>query len=57
VQEPTGLTSSESEFKFVAIVRDKNGRICLDEETLCNPEKLAQIVEALNGTRTLNRDS
>jgi hypothetical protein len=57
VQEPLGPTSEESDIKFVAIVRDSLGRICLDEETLLNPERLAQIVEALNGSNTPNRSA
>lgn len=50
------MDASIGRAQFVAIVRDKLGRIVIDESVLLNSEKLTQIVEAVRGSYPSDRD-
>lgn len=50
------MNSDESEISLVAVVRDKFGRICLDEAVFFDNDRLQKIQEAVTNGRN-SRDS
>ena len=50
------MNLENSELELVAVVRDKLGRVCLDEAVFFDDEKLQQIQEAVKNGRNPRND-